>query len=153
MRSSDDDSSGEETWLTPEVLELIARSTALRRGLAFVNNAPIDSVAVALGVHAHAVDRARDCLERTDARKLVLREYSRALEQRRSAPPPPLSPRNMPAPHAPDDVIQKAYEHPLGVQFLLCAPLETAAITFAVHPDVVSEARGRLAQRGVLPEE
>jgi hypothetical protein len=146
--------------LTPEVLELLARSTEIPRGLAFVRRAPLECVAISLRVHARTVDRARDHLDRAEKRELVIREYARLLEERRASGAPALE---GPASHAvtsavsappqgPLELIDAAAEHPLGVAMIACSPLETVAITFRVHPDVVADAREILAARGVVAE-
>jgi hypothetical protein len=69
--------------LTPELALLIERSAEIRRGLAFVNRAPVESVAVTLGVHPFTVDQARDRLASPALRPSILRAYSVALERRR----------------------------------------------------------------------
>jgi hypothetical protein len=136
-------------WLTAELVELIAKGAHLGHDLAFVRGAPLETVATFLGVHAHVVDHARDCLEDPDRRERIMREYVRASER----PPAPVpSTSRPPPPNEPTDVIGHAERHPLGVQFLLCAPLETVAISFGIHPDLVSEARAHLASRGITPE-
>jgi len=79
----------------------------------------------------------RDLLERS---RLVLHEYTRLLERPGGGPPAPTDAAS---------VIRAAEAHPLGVKLVLCAPLETAAITFGVHPDVVEAARALLEARGI----
>ena len=132
-----------------EIRDLLDRCAGFRRGLAFLHRAPPECVASALGVPVSLVERARARLERGPERVALLQEYARARDRR----PAPVAPRAFaPANRGPEDVVREAEAHPLGVQFLLCAPFETAAIAFGVHPDVVLEARELLARRGVLPE-
>jgi hypothetical protein len=138
--------------LGPEIRDLLDRCTRLRRGLAFANRAPPELAAAALGVPPRVLDQARASLARPDERRLLVREYARALERRRREPPRSAA-RPEPPRRGPEDVIRDAERHPLGVQFLLCAPFETAAVTFGVHPDVVLAARQLLARRGVRPAE
>ena len=137
--------------VTPEILELLERSTAIPRGLAFVHCAPLDSVAVTLGVHPHVVEHACDCLDHAEARAMMIRFFARALERRRSRMPP--APPREEAPADPEQLIRTAEAHPLGLEFLLHAPFETAALMFGVHPFVVLGARERLAERGIVPTE
>jgi len=136
---------------TPAVRDLVARSAALHRGLAFLHRAPPECVASALGATVRLVEYARSCLERGPERTLLIQEYAGALQWRRRQHPAPPAP-SAPPRRGPEDLVREAERHPLGVQFLLCAPFETVAITFAVHPDVVQGARDLLAARGVRPE-
>jgi hypothetical protein len=131
-----------DDWLTPEIALLIERSAELRRGLAFVNRAPVESVAVTLGVHPTTVDRARDCLAAPELRPSVIREFQRALTRRSSASPPPPAPTTKEEP----DVLRDALCHPQGLEFVLRAPIETVAISFGVHPEEVVAARDELAR-------
>jgi hypothetical protein len=137
--------------LAADVLELLERSAAVPHGLAFVHLAPHECVAAALGVHPDTVERTCDCLDH-EPRGAVIRAYSRALERQRTQPPAAPASFVARAPQGPDEVIARAEKHALGLQFLLCAPLETAAIMFSVHPEVVHEAREQLARRGVVAE-
>lgn len=169
----DRDVGEEQEWLTAELAELVESGARLGHDLDFVRHAPLETVATLLGVHAHAVDRARECLGDPVRRERLVAEYARASER----PGPPSSRQDgagehvgaglpgdvrAPAPasvrpialrgRAALDVIGSAEQHPLGVQFLLCAPLETVAISFGVHPDVVTDARDELARRGIGPD-
>jgi hypothetical protein len=140
-----------EAELAPEILDLLEKSAAVPHGLAFVHCAPRECVATALGVHPDAVEATCECLD-AEPRAAVIREYTRAVERRRTQPPPPPRTPSVRVQRGPDDVIEAAENHSLGLSFLMGAPLETAAIMFAAHPDVVSEARERLSRRGVVSE-
>ncbi len=129
--------------VTPEVLELLERSTAIPRGLAFVHRAPLDSVAVTLGVHPRVVEHACDCLDHAEARAMMIRYFARALERRRSRMPPAPPPEE--AATDPELLLRTAEGHPFGLEFLLHAPFETAALMFGAHPFVVLAARELLA--------
>ncbi|MBI2389072.1 MAG: hypothetical protein HYV09_05590 [Deltaproteobacteria bacterium] len=146
-----------EPIVTPEVLELLERATAIPRGLAFVHQAPVDCVAVTLGMHPRVVEQACDCLDHAEQRKMLIRHFVQAAERRRSMPAPPSAERavesRVDAPTDPEQLIESASRHSLGVRFLVCAPLETAAIMFRVHPLLVLRARELLASRGVVPED
>ena len=63
-----------------------------------------------------------------------------------AVPPAPPAP---PGARGAEEVVREAEAHPPGVELLLSASLEAAAIAFGVHPDVVAEARAILARRGV----
>ncbi len=143
--------SAPDAELAPEILDLLEKSAAVPHGLAFVHCAPPECVAAALGVHPDTVEATCECLDH-EPRGAVIREYTKAVERRRTMPPPAPSAPVLRTPRGPDDVIAAAERHVLGLPFLMGAPLETAAIMFAAHPDVVSEARERLTRRGVLHE-
>lgn len=137
--------------LTPTVRHLVERCAGLRRGLAFLNGAPPEYVAVALQLDVRAVEEAQACLQHPARRAELIREYARALERPgRRLPGDPVAPpaRSL----GPEELIREAERHPLGVQFVLAGAFETVAVTFAVHPDVVLGARELLARSGVLPE-
>ncbi len=131
-------------WLTPEIALLIERSAELRRGLAFVNRAPVESVAVTRGVHPRTVDHARDCLATPELRSGMIREFQRAVVRRASQPPPPPEP-----PREQPDILREAMTHPYGLEFVMRAPLESVAISFGVHPEDVAKMRDELARRTV----
>ena len=134
--------------ITPAVRDLVARSAALPRGLAFLNRGPVECVASALGATVQLVEQARACLERGPERVELLEEHAAAVH--RSRQPWPTSPVHFaPPPRRPEDVVGEAERHPLGVEFLIRGPFETVAVTFGAHPDVVLAARELLDARGV----
>lgn len=141
-----DRAAGPELPIPREVHDAVERSAALRRGLALLHRAPAEVVAAAIGVHAQAVEEARDRLERPHERRDLIRVFARALERRRVEPPaaapPPARPRGL------HDLIREAERREGGLDFLRRAPAETVAITFTVHPDLVQRARELLASRG-----
>jgi hypothetical protein len=139
-----------EPWLAPALRDLLDRCAGLRRGLAFVHRAPPECVAAALGVPVAVVEWAQACLDRGPQRLRIIQAYAVALERHHLAAEP--RPACAPPRRGPEEVIRQAEGHPLGVQFLLCAPFETAAISFGVHPEVVMDAREILHRRGVVPE-
>jgi len=138
--------------IAPEVREVIERSARLHHGLAFVHLGPLECVALMLGVHPRLVEQARACLDRPDERTLLIRTYVSAAERAGREPRASASPGAMPAPKGPEELILHAERHALGIEFLIRAPLETAAVIFAAHPDAVSAAREILARRGIAPE-
>lgn len=137
--------------VTPEILDLLERSTAIPDGLAFVHDGPIDSVAVTLGVHPGLIVQACDCLDRAEQRAMLVRHFERALERRRASFHP--SPGTASPPSTAADLIEAAEHDPYGDSFLLNAPFETVAILFGVHPFLVLEARELLSARGLTPED
>ncbi|MEZ4648270.1 MAG: hypothetical protein R3E97_05675 [Candidatus Eisenbacteria bacterium] len=54
--------------------------------------------------------------------------------------------------HCPEELIEAAKRHPLGLSFLLDAPFETVSVTFQVCPNVVFAAR-ELLQKAGRPKE
>jgi len=138
--------------IAPEVLDVIERSARLPHGLAFVHLAPLDCVALTLGVHPRLVELARACLDRPEERGPIIREYVSAVARVGREPPAPAPHGEAPVPKGPEDLILLAERHPLGIEFLARAPLETAAVIFAAHPDAVSQAREILSRRGIALE-
>jgi hypothetical protein len=134
--------------ITPAVRDLVARSAAIPRGLAFLNRGPTECVASALGAPVHLVEHARTCLEDGPDRVQLLEEHAAAVQRSRQAWP--TSPVHFaPPPRGPEEVVGEAERHPLGVEFLIRGPFETVAVTFGAHPDVVLAARDLLDARGV----
>lgn len=141
--------------LPAELTDVLDRAAAHPRGLAFLHLAPVESVAVTLGVDARAVDHARASLEDRARRGEVIEAYQRAVERQRrdpaTRPAPPARQVQAPPVVDPADLARTAEKHPLGAEFFMGAPLETVAVIFAAHPFVVLKAREILAQRGVAP--
>ena len=134
--------------ITPAVRDLVARSAALPRGLAFLNRGPTECVASALGAPVHLVEHARACLEDGPDRAQLLEEHAAAVQRSRQASPTSPVHFSQP-PRGPEEVVDEAQRHPLGVEFLLRGPFETVAVTFGAHPDVVLAARDLLGARGI----
>jgi hypothetical protein len=133
--------------VTRAVRDLVARSAALPRGLAFLNRGPVECVASALGAPVHLVEQARTCLQDGPERVLLLEEHAAAVQRSRQAWP--TSPVHFaPPPRGPEEVVGEAERHPLGVEFLIRGPFETVAVTFGAHPDVVLAARDLIGARG-----
>ncbi len=130
--------------LPPDVRDLVGLCARVPHGLGFLHLAPAESVAVTLGVHAAVVERARAWFEAPGGRALLIDEFVRAA-RRASAPPP--SPPAEPRCDA-EALVRRAGRAAPELAFLLEAPLESAAVLFGVHPDVVARAREILARRG-----
>jgi hypothetical protein len=131
------------------VLELVARSAALPRGIAFLHMGPAECVASAFGVSVRLVEQARACLESAAERPLLLDVHADALARARKDPPRPPAP-SRPQGHHPEAVIRDAEGHHLGVDFLVHGAFESVAVTFGVHPDTVIAARELLAARAAV---
>jgi hypothetical protein len=69
--------------LLPDVRVVVQRSAVVRRGLALLHRAPVESVAVTLGVHPREVERARAALEAPGQRALAIAEFVRAVQRQR----------------------------------------------------------------------
>jgi hypothetical protein len=67
--------------LHPDVRELLQRSAGLPRGLALLHRAPLESIAVTLGAHPDAVERARATLESPEQRASAIDAFVRALQR------------------------------------------------------------------------
>jgi hypothetical protein len=149
--------------LSRDCRDLVERAAGLPHGFAFLEYAPIESVASALGVTAAQVEHLRACLADPAGRAALHREFERATAERRTAPAADQTPMTAaaagdatagaPARRGPEEIIDEATRHPLGLGFLVGAPLETVAVTFSIHPFVVLAARELLARRGITPAE
>lgn len=128
--------------LSSETLDLIDRASNIPYGLQFVESAPPDCVASTLGVSPEAVMRARSLLSDAAGRLEFAQELERAARRRESGPPGPKPARG------PEELIREAEADPLGISFLVEAPLETVAIHLKAHPFVVLGARALLERRG-----
>ncbi len=70
--------------LGADVRDLVQRSAGVHRGLALLHRAPVESVAVTLGVHPAAVERARAALDSPAQRALAIEEFTRAVQRQRA---------------------------------------------------------------------
>ena len=146
------DSMAADAPLSPELRGLVQRLSQNPRGLGFLHLAPLDTIAIVLGVDPFVVDRARAMLETKEGRARLIVEMRKARKG-----PPVLHPSPVePGPHAlppadtVDELIRRAEEHPLGLRFLMDAPLETVAITLGSSVLLVFDAREFLRdQRGL----
>lgn len=132
--------------LTAEMRDLVARVASHPHGLGFLHLAPLDSVAVTLSVDPYVAAQARELLETPEGRELLIAEVRRAKTQ--GGEPP--GPRLQPAPRVQEgtedvaDLIRRAREHPLGLRFLMRAPVESVAVTLHAHAFQVLAARDLL---------
>ena len=127
-----------------EVVALVERAARVRDGFVLLERAPLECVAVLLGVEPRAIERAREALEDPAVREEAVRAFQGAALRRATAaavaaPPPP--------PRDPEALLLAARQRAGGLALLLSASPEAAAIAFGVHPELVHGAR-QLAARG-----
>ena len=135
--------------LTPAVEDVLDRAAGIPRGLAFLHLAPLESVAIALAVDAHAVAEVRALLDDPATHARVIEAFKEAVAHRPPGPPPVRRCAPQPPAPGPRDLVRAAEAHPLGIPFLMDAPLEAVAVTFRASPFVVLEARALLEKSGV----
>jgi hypothetical protein len=131
--------------LDPEIRVLAARCAVLPRGLALLHRGPIEYVAAALRATPALVERARAALEVPGEREVLVQDYVVA---RRAPPAAGPSTEEAPAPRDARGLADAAAGHAFELAFLMDSSIETAAIAFGVHPDVVAQAREIVAARG-----
>ena len=132
-----------------DLRELIRRVAALHRGLAFLHQGDLESVALTLHVHPFTVVKARALLDDPDARAHLIEAVHRAQRELENAPPPapqPPSPAIPAPPCCARDLIRAAEHHPYGTSFLVHGYPESVAVVFHVHPDLVFRARDILVR-------
>ena len=140
----------EAASLSPQLRELCSRVAAHPLGLGFLHRAALECVSVTLQVHPRLVVRARELLETEAGRAQIIEEVrlakTRLDSQGDAGQEPPVPARVEDPPDGPEELIEAAKRHPLGLPFLLQASFETVAITFHVHPGVVFRARELLTR-------
>jgi hypothetical protein len=154
---SDRNPGDEGSTLPRELLDLAERVAAYPHGLGFLHLAPLETIAITLGVNAYVADRARSMLMTPEGRATLIAEV-RAAKARASGSTRPAdgiepAAQETATPETAasvEELVQRALEHPLGVRFLLDGPMETVAITLRAHVFLVLEARDMLhAQYGL----
>jgi hypothetical protein len=132
--------------LTPELRDLIHRVAAHPHGLGFLHRASLESVATTLCVDAHVADQARQWMETSEGRARLI-EALREARGETMPPPPPEPPEDLHLSRTIDELVERARGHPLGISFLMRAPLESVAVTLQAHPFLVLRAREQLHAR------
>lgn len=127
-----------------DVVALVERAARVPDGLVLLERAPLECVAVLLGVDPREIERVRAALEDPAVREEAVRAYQRAAGRRTatvaaSSPPP--------RPRDPEALLLAARQRADGLALLLSTAPEVAAVAFGVHPDLVHGAR-KLAARG-----
>lgn len=123
-----------------EVLALVERAARIPDGLTLLEGAPLECVAVLLGVEPRTVERVRAALEDPALRAEAGHHFVRLTAGHRvpaSAPAeaPPRPPRD------PQALLLAALARDGGIALLLSAAPEAAAVAFGVHPELVHRAR------------
>lgn len=132
-----------------DVLALVERAAHLRDGLVLLERAPLECVAVLLGVEPRAVERVRAALEDPALHGEAARHFARCAATRRAEPG---APEVRPPPRDPAALLAAAREREGGLALLLGAAPECAAVAFGVHPDLVHRAREAAARAGLAPD-
>ena len=131
-----------------DVRALVERAARVPDGLALLQNAPLECVAVLLGVAPRLVERVRAALEDPAVRDEAARHFTRVSGRRAAARDAAAAESPPPPPRDPEQLVLAARQRPDGLTLLFSAAPEAAAIAFGVHPDLVHGARAAVA-RGV----
>jgi hypothetical protein len=137
--------------LDPATRRVVEHAAALPRGLAVLDRAPLECVAVLVGAHPGAVARARAALGSADTRAAVLDVFARAARRDADARPEPRG--AAPRLRTPEDLLRVGSERPGGLALLEAASVECAAIAFGVHPELVLAARALLGRGGLAGDD
>ncbi len=133
-----------------EVFAIVERAARVRDGLALVEQAPLESVAVLLGVAPTTIERVRAALEDPALREEAALRLARA-EGKRPRPTAAGPSKTAQPPRDPDALLRAARAREGGLALLLDAAPECAAVVFGVHPELVARARER-ARTGPAPD-
>jgi hypothetical protein len=127
-----------------EVLALVERAARIPDGLTLLEGAPLECVAVLLGVEPRTVERVRAALEEPALRAEAGRHFVRnAASLRAPAAAPAEAPRS---PRDPQALLLAALGRDGGIGLLLSAAPEAAAVAFGVHPELVHRVREAAAE-------
>lgn len=123
-----------------EVRDAVERAARLADGFTLLEGAPLECVAILLGLEPRTVERVRAALEDPAVRADAGQHFARLAATRRAAPAgTPEAPA--PRPRDPQALLLAALGRDGGVALLLSAAPEAAAVAFGVHPDLVHRAR------------
>ncbi len=137
----------EERPLSPEMTRLVEKVARWPHGLGFLSRGDLECVAVSLGVHPFVVAEAREKLRDEAGRAKLIREVRLERERLKAGGSANVEEEILPAEEPPariceaEELIRVAWNHQLGSEFLINAPVETVAVTFEVHPRTVLRAR------------
>lgn len=148
--------------LSASLRDLVERVASHPHGLGFLHLAPLESVAVTLGVSLRVADEARQLMETPSGRARMIAEVRRARREGAKGPAAAVGGAGSGLSSAvgvsdtavaalaksAEELVERARRHPLGVRFLLRAPLDSVAITLQAHPFLVLHTRRMLHRRG-----
>ena len=129
-----------------DVVALVERAAGVPDGLVLLERAPLECIAVLLGVDPRVIERARAALEDPAVREEAARAFQHAAGRRAAGTAPVAAPPQ--PPRDPEALIRAARQRADGLALLLSASPEAAAIAFGVHPDLVHGARQVAARDG-----
>lgn len=129
-----------------ELREVVERAARVPDGFALLTGAPLECVAVLLGVSPRVVERVRLALEDPPSLADARAHFAAATAPR---PAPPTAAPRAATPRDPEQLLAAATQRPDGLTLLLSAAAESAAVVFGVHPDLVHGAREVAARRGL----
>jgi hypothetical protein len=127
-----------------ELRAMLDRAAGAADGQALLRSAPLECAAILLGVEARLLERVRVTLDRPEPGDELAAVLGAGPSRRRPAADPP-SPRTLV--RDPHQLIDAARRQADGLDVLLSAAPEAAAIAFGVHPDLVHGAREVVAGR------
>ena len=136
---------------SPGMRDLVLQLARHHRGLALLHLADLECTAVTLGVDALTVAEARDALETPEGRAQLIAAVRKArleADAGSGAAPGPTAPP--PPPRTARELVRAAAEHLYGLGFLSEGNLESVAIVFHVHPNLVLRARRLLERHAAL---
>ena len=121
-----------------EVTALVEKAALVPDGLVLLQRAPLECVAVLLGVEPLTVERVRAALEDPATRDEAASAFAQAAARRPASAPAPAGPA---APRDPEALLLAARAREDGLALLLSAAPEAAAVAFGVHPELVHRVR------------
>ena len=121
-----------------EVTALVEKAALVPDGLVLLQRAPLECVAVLLGVEPLTVERVRAALEDPATRDEAASAFAQAAARRPASAPATARPA---APRDPEALLLAARAREDGLALLLSAAPETAALAFGVHPELVHRVR------------
>jgi hypothetical protein len=138
--------------LPDRLVALVERAVRRPDGFRLLCRGDVECTATLLGVHARDIDELRGWLHPPERREAlnaaVVRAHRRdggSARKEPPVPPPPLVRRTA------EQLLDECGGSAWGLDLLRHGSLETVAILFDVHADVVREARGLLAATEPTP--
>jgi len=138
---------------SPGMRDLVLHLARHHRGLALLHLADLECTAVTLGVDALTVVEARDALETPEGRAQLIAAVRQARLELASNPGVPAAPGSevhQRPPRTARELVRAAAEHVYGLGFLSEGNLESVAVIFHVHPNLVLRARALLERHAAI---